>query len=321
MKLENGDYNPRKKIVVLGAGVQGTVLGVRLAQEGNDVTLIARPDRAKYLRQFGATIQNTETSETTTTLLPVLESLPTACSADLCLVTVRREQIASVLSDLARATDIRRIVFLVNHANGSEDIFAVLGRSRSVIAFPGIAGNTTERGIVRYVEIPQQPSAVESSAQDVINLFRQAGFRVDEVTDMDAWLRRHAVFICAIAGALYEHGCDAGRLAQNREAVCGLILAVREGWAALDNKGAQSAPFALRAILCWVPLRFSVTYWCKFLASPRGELYFAGHARHTWREMASLATDVRILATEAEAPRLYKLLGAIDRWQPYGRIQ
>jgi len=246
-----------------------------------------------------------------------LESLQPDCSADLCLVTVRREQIEDVLPDLARATAIRRIVFLVNHANGSEDIFAVLGRSRTVLAFPGVAGSM-EGGVVRYVEIRQQSTAVESDAPDVVSLFRQGGFRVTEVKDMDAWLRRHAVFITAIAGALYENGGDAERLARNREAVRGLILAVREGWVALDARGAPPAPFVLRTILCWVPLRFSVSYWCKLLASPRGDVYFAGHARHAPQEMASLAADVRSFASKLQAPGLYKLLGAIDRWQGNG---
>ena len=40
MKLKHGDHKSMKKIVVLGAGVQGTVFGVRLAQRGNEVTLI-----------------------------------------------------------------------------------------------------------------------------------------------------------------------------------------------------------------------------------------------------------------------------------------
>ena len=313
-KPESGDDKSRKNIVVLGAGVQGTVFGVRLAERHNNVTLIARKDRAEQLRQSGATIQNIETSETTTTFLPVLESLPSSCSADLCLVTVRREQIATVLPDLVRATAIRRIVFLVNHANGSESLFADLGRSRTVIAFPGIAGTGSECGIVRYVEIPRQSTAVESGAPDVVSLFRQADLRVDAISDMDSWLRRHAVFITAIVGALYGNGCDAGRLARNRGAVRGFILAAREGWAALDAKGAPSAPLALRTILCWVPLRFSVEYWCKLLASSRGDLYFAGHARHAPREMESLAADVRTFVSEMQAPRLYELLGAVDRW-------
>ena len=314
MKLKHGDHKSMKKIVVLGAGVQGTVFGVRLAQRGNEVTLIARPDRAQELRQFGATIQNADTSETTTISLPVMERLASDCSADFCLVTVRREQIAAVLPDLARATSIRRIVFLANHANGSENIFALLGRSRTVIAFPGIAGSK-ESGIVRYVEIPQQATSLESTAPDIAWLFRQAGFRVDEVENMDAWLRRHAVFITAIVGSLYGHGCDAARLARNREQVRQFILAVREGWAALDAREEPAAPLALRAIICWIPLRFSVTYWCTLLASSRGDLYFADHARHAPAEMAALATDVRTFANESEAPGLSHLLSAIYQWQ------
>jgi len=87
VKLKRGDHKSIKKIVVLGAGVQGTVFGVRLAQRGNEVTLIARPDRAQELRQFGATIQNADTSETCTISLPVMERLASDCSADFCLVT------------------------------------------------------------------------------------------------------------------------------------------------------------------------------------------------------------------------------------------
>ena len=37
------------KIVILGAGALGTVLGAHLARAGEDVTLLARGQRAAYL--------------------------------------------------------------------------------------------------------------------------------------------------------------------------------------------------------------------------------------------------------------------------------
>ena len=299
------------KILILGAGVQGTAFGVRLAQQGHPVTLIAHPDRAVQLRQRGASIENLTTSEHATLLLPVLESLPPDCSADLCFVTVRREQLESVLPSLSKATGIGRFVFLVNHGNGSEDLFQLLGRSRVVLAFPGLAGSL-EDGVVTYVEIPQQPTAVESTAPDVASLFRSAGLRVEEIQNMDAWLRRHAAFITSMVGALYENGCDAQRLAKNPKAVRRFILGVREGWRILDRMQVWPAGLALRMILCWVPLRFSVAYWCKLLDSPRGDLYFARHARHAPHEMAALATDVRSFASSSEALVLHELLDAID---------
>src|SRR5262244_663779 len=43
-------------IVLLGAGALGTVLGAHLARAGEDVTLLARGQRAAYLQAHGATL-------------------------------------------------------------------------------------------------------------------------------------------------------------------------------------------------------------------------------------------------------------------------
>jgi ketopantoate reductase len=249
-----------------------------------------------------------------TRMLPVLERLPHDFAADMCLVTVRREQIETILPDLVQAIAIPRIVLLVNHANGSGNLLSALGRSRAVLAFPGIAGYR-EGAMIRYLDIPQQHTVVEARAQDVVSLFREAGFPVDRVRDMDAWLQRHAVFITAIVGALYENDCDASRLAQNPETVRRFIVAVREGWAAQDRKQVGAAPFALRTIMCWVPLGLSAIYWIRLLASPRGDIYFARHARNAPAEMASLADDLRSFLRTPEAPGLQRLLASIDTWR------
>jgi hypothetical protein len=169
--------------------------------------------------------------------------------------------------------------------------------------------------MIRYVDIPQQHTVADERAQDVHSLFRGAGFRMDRVRDMEEWLQRHAVFITAIAGALYENDSDARRLAQNPETVRRFIAAVREGWAAQDRKQLGAAPFALRTIMCWVPLRLSAIYWSRLLASPRGDLYFARHARHAQAEMALLADEVRSSLCENDAPELKRLLASINAWR------
>jgi 2-dehydropantoate 2-reductase len=275
------------RIVILGAGVQGTLYGVRLARAGHEVTLIARGTRAEELRERGAIIEDAMSARTDTVQLPITERLTPDTHADLCLVAIRREQINEVLPDLVAASAIGRFVFMVNHANGSEGMFKALGRARVVLAFPGAAGSI-EGGVDRYIEVSEQPTAVETSARDVISIFRGAGFRVSRVQEMDAWLRRHAVFVTAVAGALYEAGGSAGRLAANPEGVSTFILAVREGWAALDRRCVKLAPLALRTIFCWVPLPFAILYWRRLLDSSRGKLYFARHARHArrrWRRL------------------------------------
>lgn len=299
------------QIVIFGAGVQGTLYGVCLARAGHEVTLVARGKRAEELRQYGAVTQDVFSARTDALRLPVTEQLGPDTRADLCLVTVRREQISTVLPALAAASALARIVFMVNHANGSETVISALGRARVVLAFPGAAGGI-EAGVDHYTFVNEQPTAVEADAPDMISVFRNAGFRVARVRDMDAWLRRHAVFVTAIAGALYESGGDASTLAADRERVSTFILAVREGWSALDRRGVGAAPLALRTIFCWLPLPYAAAYWRRLLGSARGEFYFARHVRHAPAEMAALASDVRELLDEGPAPHLARLYAAID---------
>jgi 2-dehydropantoate 2-reductase len=298
------------KIIILGAGVQGTLYAVRLARAGHDVTVIARGTRAAELRQQGAIIEEALNSRTDTVQLPIMERLSPGVQADVCLVAVRREQISEVLPGLAAASAIRRVVFMANHGNGSKAILDALSPARVVLAFPGAAGGI-EGGVDRYIEVDQQPTVVDYSATDISSLFRAADFRVARIRDMDAWLRRHAVFITAIAGALYEAGGDAGRLAASPEGVATFIGAVREGWAALDRRGVKSAPLALRTILCWVPLPYAIAYWQHLLRSARGELYFAAHVRHAPAEMAALAIDIGGLLDDVPTPRLDRLYAVI----------
>jgi 2-dehydropantoate 2-reductase len=299
------------RIVVFGAGVQGTLYGVRLALRGHSVTLVARSRRAAELRKQGAVIEHALSGQRRVMRLPVSEDLNPNLEADLCVITVRREQLMDVLPPLAAARGVARAVFMVNHACGSEPLFAALGRERTVLAFPGAAGGI-ENGVDRYVEVREQPTVVEAAATDVVEAFRDAGFRVATEVDVDSWLRRHAVFVTAVVGSLYEVGVDTRRLSSDRSRLRVFVRAVREGWAALDELGVAPPPLALRAIFRWVPLPFAVRYWQRLLASPRGDYYFAQHARHAAKEMAVLAADVRGLAPETKMPHWDRLRLAID---------
>src|SRR6516165_2819965 len=120
-------------IIVLGAGMQGTLYGVRLASSGHSVTLIARGQRAAELRSLGAIIEHALLGKRQVMRLSVAEELDADVGADLCLITVRREQLDSVLPALRAARGVRRALFMVNHACGSEFLFDALQRERTVL--------------------------------------------------------------------------------------------------------------------------------------------------------------------------------------------
>lgn len=298
------------KIVILGSGVQGTLHGVRLALAGHSVTLIARGRRAAELRARGAVIEHALTGRRMSTPLAVTEALQPQQTADLCLVTVRREQLDAVLPGLVAARGLARILIMVNHACGSAWLFDTLGRNRTILGFPGAAGGV-EDGVVRYLDVAEQPTVVAAAATDIVALFKHAGFRVKPVEDVDSWLRRHAVFITAACGALYEARGDARRLASDRELVGVFVDAVREVWSALDRIGVEPAPVGLRAIFSWVPIPLAVRYWAQLFASRKGEYYFARHARHASHEMAALAGEVLALVPSVPMPHWRRLNAAI----------
>jgi len=152
---------------------------------------------------------------------------------------------------------------------------------------------------------------VEASAPDIVALFRAAGIRVRSIKDIDAWLRRDAVFIMAISGALCAADCDAGKLAHDRDAVKAFILAVREVWRELDRKQIRPAPIPLRAIFEWSPLFIATAYWSRLLAS-RGDDYFARHVRRAAPEMQALGSDVPSLMGQAPIPNLRHLYKAVS---------
>ena len=121
-------------VVVFGAGVQGTIYGAMLARAGHQVTMVARGARAEALRKNGAVISQAATGEIQAAVVTVIEGLADDISADICLVTVRREQLADALLSLRAAYGLRRIVIMVNHGCGSGLVYDALGRERTVLA-------------------------------------------------------------------------------------------------------------------------------------------------------------------------------------------
>jgi len=280
---------------------------------------LARGERARQLRSDGLTVHGVLRDRDMRITLPVVvEALEPHDDYDLCLVTVRAEQIDAILPVLARSA-VARVVFMHNHANGSETLVRSVGAQRTVIAFPGAGGSVAPDGVVQYALIPEQPTMVGRSpsgpdaAIAVVAAFRTAGLRVSVVDDADAWLRRHAVLVGAVSGALWRYDCDPARLVAAPDGIPDFIRAVREGYAALDAAHVAAEPLALRAIFRWVPLPLSTAYWRKYLSGAHGEIVFAAHVRHAAAEMATLADEATAImrGTSEQTPTFDRLRRAI----------
>ncbi|MDQ6601510.1 MAG: ketopantoate reductase family protein [Chloroflexota bacterium] len=310
------------RILVYGAGVQGSLYAARLYERGHDVALLARGQRLRDVRDHGVILEDVATGCRTTTPVPIVERLDPADVYDLAIVPVRREQVEAILPVLAAARRVPTILFMHSHAGGEDDLVAAVGRERVLLGFPGASGRR-KGPVIEYILIPQQPTTLGEldgratpRVAAIAAALRGAGFRVAISRDMDAWLKTHAVLIAAVSGALYLADGDNTRLARTPDTVALFAHAVREGFGALRALGLPPPPRSLRAIFGWLPNRITVAYWRLLLGSPRGEAYFAWHTRTAWEEGKALAREVRALVrTSGHAtPALDQLCTAIDAY-------
>ena len=319
LKQQEPTSHVRMKILVYGAGVIGSVYAARLQESGYNVTLLARGQRAESLRTHGILLEDARTGQRTTTPVPIIDHLAPADAYDLVLVTVRMDQVASVLPALAANHQVPTVLFLLNNPAGMPRL-QTLEPQRVVLGFPGMGGSR-QGEVVRYVLIRQQQRTlgevdgrVTPRVQQIAAALRKAGFPVALSHDMQAWLKTHAVFVSCVSAALAMVGGDSVRLAHTRTSVVMMVKAIREGFAALQALGTMEMPFNLKVLFTWMPVWFAVRYWQYAFRSTVGTLAMAPHANAARDEMRQVAVDLLALlrTSSVPTPTLDRLLTFLD---------
>ncbi len=289
------------KVLIVGAGVIGTVYGAHLAAAGNAVSILCHRPRTDDFANGGLSAHDVLGGGRTEAGVRVV---PDAGDGyDLVLAAVRSDQLASACAGLAALAGKPAVVFFGNNPAGRS---AITGRVPGdlYLGFPGVGG-VMAGGTADYVRISQQPTALQDVGDPRLAELESAlvsrGFGVQRIADMDGWLVYHAAFIACIAAALYRCGTDPRRLAADRKTLTLMCRAITEAFAALRADGTAGLPRNL-AVLHSPPLRpVAVRYWARTMRSPMGELAFAAHCRHAETEMRGLGDDALERMTDAPA--------------------
>lgn len=299
---------------MLGAGVVGSVYAGKLELRGHEVTLLARGHRYSQLRAEGVVLEEATSGERVVLPMHAVSEVSNE-RYDLALVTVRFEQLNSTFGLLRTAiANGSDVLFFGNVAGRPAELASDLG-SRVLFGFPAVGG-VRAGSVVRYVTISQQKTMLGElngeTTPRVLRLkkmFDDAGFSVRICADVDAWMLAHASFILPIVFSLYRCGTDAAALAADPGAVRLMVRATRQGFAALRSRGNAEVPTNLR-VLYSLPGPAVVAYWRRVFASPRGEQWFAAHARASPVEMRCLAMQLQTALTRGggDTPELDWLL-------------
>jgi 2-dehydropantoate 2-reductase len=278
-------------VLIVGAGVIGSVYGAHLAAAGLSVSILARGGRAESIARDGLVIKNVITGKSLQRRITMVGGDITACSPSLVLIAVRGDQLASACSTVAAVRGCPLLLFFGNNPGGRKALPQDLpGMVR--LGFPGLGGQL-KGSTVEYAAIRPQPTALDAARDSALDelaaALRGQGLGVSRVEDMDGRLLFHATFIAAVTAALYRCGIDPVRLGADRAVLSLMCHAVSEGFAALRRLGIGGCPGNLALLHRPMLLPVARCYWARRMRSPIGELCFAAHARHARREMLSLA--------------------------------
>ena len=297
------------KVLIVGAGVIGTVFGAHLAAAGASVAVLAHGRRTDDVARDGLVARDVIIGAETRASVEVVSE--PAEQVDLGLISVRRDQLDSTLQSLDTLPAETGLLLFGNNPAGRS------GSQRYphqiFLGFPGVAGTLVD-GAAHYAVVRQQPTALEHTADPRLLqlriLLEQRGLPVQRVEHMDGWLAYHAVFIASICSALYRCGTDPCQLANNRSTLNLMCAAITEGFSYLHSQHVRGAPANLDLLHRWWLRPFAVRFWARTLRSELGEIYFGAHARQARAEMKALADDVLAIAGNgASMSNLKHLLG------------
>jgi 2-dehydropantoate 2-reductase len=297
-------------VLIVGAGVIGTVYGAHLGAAGHTVHVLSRPPRTDGIAVHGLAAHDVVSGARTEATARVVDTAG-AGRYDLVLVTVRFGQIGRAAGQLTALGGTPIVLFFGNNPPGRAAIpTSVSGTVR--LGFPGVGGVLRD-GVADYVRIRQQPTALQAGPvaglDELGHVLRQRGFDVQRVTDMDGWLAYHAAFIACVAAALDRCGTDAARLAGDRATLRLMCAAITEAFGALRQQGIAGLPRNLAVLHSPLLKTVAERYWARTMRSPAGELCFAAHARNAPAEMRALAGQVTArLADRPSTSHLRQLL-------------
>jgi 2-dehydropantoate 2-reductase len=309
MKMEN----PR--LLVIGAGVNGSACAAGLFNAGLDVTVLSRGKRLEELQEAGIIIENPFNKKRTLTRVPVIDHLDPNDRYDYVLVVIRKNQVAELLPILARNIS-PNIVFMGNNLSGPDEFIRILGRERVMMGAVYAAGKRDGpfiRAIVsRSVAAPfgEVDGKITPRLKNVIEIFRRAGFKAEASRNIVDFQMTHGVGVALIARLTIKHGCDTYALARSRDDLRLYVKAQREAHQVLHALGRRIVPWT-EVWIGKLPNFLQVAGLRALLSSKLGEVGLAWHCSQAPDEMEQLAKEFEVLIKESglPVPAIRKVLG------------
>jgi len=309
------------RMLVIGAGVNGSAVITRLYRAGLDARVLARGKRYEEIKTEGIIIEDPFSHKRTVTKVPVIDLLDPGDIYDFILVIVRKNQVAALLPVLAQNKS-PNIVFMGNNLSGPDEFAKIVDRQRIMLGTV-VAGGKRDGDIIRAITstplaspFGEMDGTITPRLKRLVKILRAAGIKAESSAHMIDQQMTHAVGVALIGRLTMKYGCDLHALARSTEDLKHLVDARREAHQVLRVLGHKIVPFSEDAIR-FIPRFLQVAGMRALLNSKLGEVGLAYHVSQAPDEMQQLADELNTLADQAgiPLPAIKKILGAGEREQ------
>jgi 2-dehydropantoate 2-reductase len=168
------------KIVILGAGALGSLIGAHLAKSGEDVTLIAREARAKAIQEHGVSVTGLADF---TVPVPVTARPQELLHADALLVTVKTYDMETALDGVAHLR-VGSVLSVQNGLVKDEQLARRFGGEQTLGAAAHISAELLPTGTVRFtanewLSIGELPEGRSARVEALVTALGRSGIRAE----------------------------------------------------------------------------------------------------------------------------------------------
>ena len=290
------------KILVLGAGVLGCNLARNLYSSGKDVTLLARGNWAKEIRENGLRIKDKFSPRMSVSRVSVVTELKPGDLYDVIFVVVRYTQIESIIEAL-QASQTKNIVFVGNNVRAVE-VAASLPEKNVMFAFASSAGHR-ESDYVASVDLHKmtigQLIGAPSNEKLIGRIFDGTKYKIAYEPNMGDYLLCHAAFVLPAVFACYKTDGNLKKLKKNNTCLNRIIDANIEGYRAIKNAGHEILPKEDKDFEGAAYRKTCFRFFKLLCASSLGKICVSDHAMNAVDEMSALNRDLKKFFDENSA--------------------
>jgi len=250
------------EILILGAGSLGSIIGGHLARAGEEVTIIARGQRAAYLEQHGITLTGLADFTVPVAVTTKPQTVP---EADVLVVAVKTYDTEPALESV-RHLRVGSVLSIQNGVLKDEQLAHTFGRDKTLGAAAFLSGGVTPAGPVRftvneYLVLGELPAGISARVQTLVTTLVRAGIRAEAVPQIQAveW-SKYALFMSWMAPAVLTR-LESYKFQTQPDTAAVMARLVRETGLLAAKLGVpleDREPLPIKT-LCSVPLSEAVT--------------------------------------------------------------